>query len=83
MSDARVTKLAVVDVKTEVRQETVEMLEEMLAEAKAGKIEQVMIVATRANGGYMIGVTRGLSRLQRLGALETMKFDILNAAEEL
>jgi hypothetical protein len=71
-------KLEVVSPQTEIAADTIRILEETLAEAKAGKIEEVVILTYDSKNveepfGYHIGPTRGL--MKWIGHLETTKFD--------
>lgn len=60
-------------------QRVVETLEKMLASAKLGEIDQLVIVATKTDGNFVVDVSDCVSRMKLIGALEFAKQDILDA----
>jgi len=59
-------------IKPIVHNDAVEMLELYLAEAKAGRITSVGIVARRVGGEYSTGYSRSESRVEDAGMLLTL-----------
>lgn len=57
---------------------TVDVLERLLEDAKNGEVESVFVIAIRADGKYRSIASTHLDRLRELGAIETIKHDMLN-----
>lgn len=74
-------RLLVVTAEETANLDAIEALENLLELAKKGEIQEVMAVGSRSNGNYITVVTPGLSHLQRIGILETMKFDLMDNRE--
>lgn len=70
-----VTQLGVVSVGDERKRQTVEMLERFLADAKAGKFDEVLIVANHTDAeAFEWGWTRTEDLVGLVGRLERLKF---------
>lgn len=68
-------KLDIVDRETEVREDTIAVLEEALVWAKSGKMVEVMIVAVLDNDNTFTNSSSTLSFRERMGCLEILKFN--------
>ncbi len=60
----------------------VALLEEVLNDAKAGKVENIAIITTTTNRTVGSARANGSSFFVMLGALEAMKHDMLTAKDE-
>ena len=67
-----------VEIKKEPNPVLVEMLEQLLNEAKAGDFQSILFVlhnkGLKTGSGYVYG--NGHNKIQMLGALEALKFDL-------
>lgn len=73
---ADLPELKAVDIQpyeTSVNQLTVELLEEMLADAKSGKIQEAVVVGFLENGDTASAYTPTVNFIRRLGAIELVK----------
>jgi hypothetical protein len=63
--------------KQEANQSAVDVLEGLLADAKAGEIETVFVIAIRPDQTYRSLGSESLDRLRNIGAIETIKRDLM------
>lgn len=61
----------------EHQQELVELLEDLLAEAKAGELVEVVLMGKMADGSNRVSASYILNRYELAGRLEKMKMDAL------
>lgn len=71
--------LDIVDQATEVREDTIAVLEEALERAKSGKMVEVMLVAVLSSGDTFTSSSSTLSFRERMGCLEILKFDNIHS----
>lgn len=64
--------------KQQANENTVEILEEILAAAKEGEFESVVAVAFRPDSTCSSYASASLENTKKLGAIEVLKFDLLN-----
>ncbi len=84
------TELKAVDIKpyeSTVNQLTVDLLEEMLADAKSGKIQEAVVVGFLEGGDTASAYTPTVNFIRRLGAIELVKLrwmhnDILHDGQD-
>lgn len=74
-------KLKIANVDQERNEVLVGQLESVLEMARAGTIQNVVIVGFRSDDSYATWITPGVGALTHVGVLESMKLDILSHRE--
>lgn len=66
----------------QVNADAVEKLEALLAQVKAGDVESFIAAGFRPNTRWFVTYSGQLNTLEKVGALDAMKLDLLNSMDD-
>lgn len=82
MSGSPVALVTTPPIAEHIKKRAVELLEEALADAREGKVCEVIIISKEIDGDWFHRATGTLSLREQLGALEYLKYDRFRQTDE-